>query len=76
MLVNFGLRIRYASRIRREGKQGRLEIVYVNGRWFALAPIEVGREHQNPTREAMLSPTTKVERAGVLILKILSRGIP
>ena len=76
MLVNFGLRTRYVGRIRWEGKQGRLEIVYVNGRWFALVPIEVGREHQNPTRVAMLSPTTKVERAGLLILKVLSRGIP
>jgi hypothetical protein len=27
MLVDFGLRIRYASRIRWEGKQGRLEII-------------------------------------------------
>jgi hypothetical protein len=67
MLVDFGLRIRYAGRIRWEGKQGRLEIIYFNGRWFALIPIEVGREHQRPTRGAMLSPTTKVERAGLLI---------
>jgi putative transposase len=36
------LRIRYASRIRWEGKQGRLEIIYVNGRWFAHLPIEIG----------------------------------
>jgi hypothetical protein len=76
VLVDFGLRIRYIGRIREKGKQCRLEIVYVNGRWFALVPIEVGREHQNPTRGAMLSPTTKVERAELLILKVLSRGIP
>ena len=44
VLVDFGLRIRYAGRIRWEVKQGRLEIIYVNGRWFALVPIEVGVE--------------------------------
>ena len=76
VLEDFDLRIRYAGRIRWEGKQGRLEIIYVNGRWLALVPIEVGREHQNPTNGAMLSPTTKVERAELLILKVLSRGIP
>jgi hypothetical protein len=32
VLVDFGLRTRYVGRIRWEGKQGRLEIVYVNGR--------------------------------------------
>jgi putative transposase len=42
VLENFDLRIRYVGRIRWEGKQGRLEIIYVNGRWFALVPIEVG----------------------------------
>jgi putative transposase len=39
VLEDFDLRIRYAGRIRWEGKQGRLEIIYVNGRWFALVPI-------------------------------------
>jgi putative transposase len=42
VLEDFDLRIRYVGRIRWEGKQGRLEIIYVNGRWFALVPIEVG----------------------------------
>jgi putative transposase len=42
VLEGFDLRIRYAGRIRWEGKQGGLEIIYVNGRWFALVPIEVG----------------------------------
>ena len=44
VLVDFGLRIKCAGRIGWEGKQGRLEIIYVNGRWFALVPIEVGVE--------------------------------
>jgi putative transposase len=42
VLEDFDLRIRYAGRIRWEGKQGRLEIIYVNGRWFAHLPIEIG----------------------------------
>jgi putative transposase len=42
VLKDFNLRIRYVGRIRWEGKQGRLEIIYVNGRWFAHLPIEVG----------------------------------
>jgi len=44
VLEGFDLRIRYAGRIRWEVKQGRLDIIYVNGRWFALVPIEVGVE--------------------------------
>ncbi|MFZ8823219.1 MAG: RNA-guided endonuclease TnpB family protein, partial [Desulfurococcales archaeon] len=35
VLEDLDLRIRYAGRIRWEGKQGRLEIIYVNGGWFA-----------------------------------------
>ena len=42
VLEDFDLRIRYVGRIRWEGRQGRLEIKYVNGRWFAFVPIEVG----------------------------------
>jgi putative transposase len=53
VLEDFGLRIRFAGRIKWEGKQGRLEIVYVNGRWYAYLPIEVGREPQNRIRRAM-----------------------
>jgi len=44
VLMDFGLRIRYVGRIRWEGKQERLEIIYKAGRRFALIPIEVGRE--------------------------------
>ena len=41
---DFDLRVRYVGRIRWEGKQRRLEIIYVNGRWLTLVPIEVGVE--------------------------------
>jgi len=55
VLEDFDLRIRYVGRIRWEGKQGRLEIIYVNGRWFAHIQIEVGVEppKSNPIRGAM-----------------------
>jgi putative transposase len=42
VLKDFKLSIRYAGRIKWEGKQGRLEIIYEAGRWFAYIPIEVG----------------------------------
>jgi putative transposase len=43
VLEDFDLRIRYTGRIRWEGKQGRLEIIYEAGRWQAYIPIEVYR---------------------------------
>jgi len=42
VLKDFKLNIRYAGRIKWEGKQGRLEIIYEANRWFAYIPIEVG----------------------------------
>jgi putative transposase len=65
VLEDFGLRIRYAGRIKWKGKQGRLEIVYVNGKWFAYVPIDVGRELPKPIRRAMLSLTTRIGRVGL-----------
>ena len=50
------MRIRYASRIRWEGKQGRLEIIYVSDRWFALVPIEVGREPPKFNKRGYVKP--------------------
>jgi putative transposase len=66
VLEDFGLRIRYAGRIKWEGRQGRLEIVYVNGKWFAYVPIDVRRELPKPIRRAMLSLTTRIGRVGLL----------
>ena len=76
VLVDFGLRIRYAGRIRWEGKQGRLEIIYANGRWFALVPIEVGVEPPKSNKRGYVRPITRIKRVGSLILGLLSRGIP
>jgi len=56
VLEDFDLRIRYAGRIRWEGKQGRLEIIYVNGRWFAHIPIEVGVEPPKSNPKGYVKP--------------------
>jgi putative transposase len=56
VLEDFDLRIRYVGRIRWEGKQGRLEIIYVNGRWFALVPIEVGVEPPKSNPKGYVKP--------------------
>jgi len=42
VLKNFGLRIKYAGRIKWSGRQGRSLIVKEAGRRFAYIPIEVG----------------------------------
>jgi putative transposase len=42
VLKDWGLRIKYAGRIRWSGKQGMLVIRFEGGRWFAYVPIDVG----------------------------------
>jgi len=42
ILKDWGLRIRYAGRVKWSGKQGMLTIKYEDNRWFAYVPIEVG----------------------------------
>jgi len=42
ILKDWGLRIKYAGRIKWSGKQGMLTIKYEDNRWFAYMPIEVG----------------------------------
>ncbi|MFP3316769.1 MAG: transposase [Caldivirga sp.] len=42
VLKDWGLRIKYAGRIKWAGKQGTLVIRFEDGRWFAYVPIEVG----------------------------------
>jgi putative transposase len=56
VLEDFDLRIRYVGRIRWEGKQGRLEIIYVNGRWFAHIPIEVGVDPPKSNPKGYVKP--------------------
>jgi len=42
VLKDWGLRIKYAGRIKWSGRQGTLVIKLEDGRWFAYVPIEVG----------------------------------
>jgi putative transposase len=42
VLKDWGLRIKYAGRIKWSGKQGTLVIKLEDNRWFAYVPIEVG----------------------------------
>jgi len=44
VLKDWGLRIRYAGRIKWAGKQGTLVIKFEDGRWFAYVPITVGEK--------------------------------
>jgi putative transposase len=66
VLEDFGLRIRFAGRIKWEGKQGRLEIVYVNGRWYAYVPIEVGREPPKSNRKGYVKPNYKDKKGRIV----------
>ncbi|MFP3281469.1 MAG: zinc ribbon domain-containing protein, partial [Caldivirga sp.] len=42
VLKDWGLKIKYAGRVKWSGKQGMLMIKLEDGRWFAYVPIEVG----------------------------------
>jgi putative transposase len=80
VLEDFDLRIRYVGRIRWEGRQGRLEIIYVNGRWFAHIPIEVGVEPPKSNLKGYVKPIydddERKKNRGSQIRRALGRGIP
>jgi putative transposase len=59
ILKDFKLSIRYAGRIKWEGKQGRLEIIYEAGRWFAYIPIEVGEKSSKSNPQGYIKPSYK-----------------
>jgi len=59
ILKDFKLSIRYAGRIKWEGKQGRLEIIYEVGRWFAYIPIEVGEKSSKSNLKGYIKPSYK-----------------
>jgi putative transposase len=59
ILKDFKLRIRYVGRIKWEGRQGRLEIIYEAGRWFAYIPIEVGVEPSKSNPKGYIKPNYK-----------------
>jgi len=56
VLEDFNLKIKYVGRIRWEGKQGRLEIVYEAGRWQAYIPIEAGVEPPKSNKRGYVKP--------------------
>jgi putative transposase len=56
VLEDFDLRIRYVGRIRWEGKQGGLEIIYEAGRWQAYIPIEVGVDPPKSNPKGYVKP--------------------
>jgi putative transposase len=66
VLKDFNLRIRYVGRIRWEGKQGRLEIIYVNGRWFAHIPIEVGVDPPKSNKRGYVKPNYKDKKGRIV----------
>jgi len=66
VLEDFDLRIRYVGRIRWEGRQGRLEIIYVNGRWFALVPIEVGVDPSKSNKKGYVKPNYKDKKGRIV----------
>jgi len=59
ILKDFKLSIRYVGRIRWEGKQGRLEIIYEANRWFAYIPIEVGEKPSKSNLKGYVKPNYK-----------------
>jgi putative transposase len=76
VLVDFGLRIRYAGRIKWEGKQGRLEIIYVNGRWFALVPKEVGVEPPKSNKRGYVKLNYKDKKGRIVNPRFIKQRDP
>ena len=66
VLKDFNPRIRYAGRIRWEGKQGRLEIIYVNGRWFAHLPIEIDVDPPKSNKRGYVKPNYKDKKGRIV----------
>jgi putative transposase len=50
VLKDWGLKIKYAGKIKWSGKQGILMIKLEGNRWFAYVPITVGGSHRGVTR--------------------------
>jgi putative transposase len=76
VLEGFDLRVRYVGRIRWEGKQGRLDIIYVNGRWFALVPIEVGVEPPKSNPRGYVKPNYRDKKGRVINPRSIRQGDP
>jgi putative transposase len=66
VLKDFNLRIRYVGRIRWEGKQGRLEIIYEAGRRQAYIPIEVDVEPPKSNRRGYVKPNYRDKKGRII----------
>ena len=62
VLKDYRLRIKFAGRIRWEGRQGRLIIKYEGGRWFAYVPIEVGKPAPRSNPRGYVKPNYRDRR--------------
>jgi putative transposase len=76
VLEDLDLRIRYAGRIRWEGRQGRLEIIYVNGEWFTRIPIEVGVEPPKSNKRGYVKPNYKDKKGRIVNPKSIKQKDP
>jgi putative transposase len=76
VLKDFKLGIRYVGRIKWEGKQGRLEIIYETGRWFAYIPIEVGEKPSKSNLKGYIKPNYRDEKDRIFNPKSIKQRDP
>ena len=76
VLKDFKLNIRYAGRIRWEGRQGRLEIIYEAGRWFAYIPIEVGVDPSKSNLKGYIKPNYREEKDRIFNPRSIKQRVP
>jgi len=76
VLKDFKLSIRYVGRIRWEGKQGRLEIIYEADRWFAYIPIEVGVKPSKSNPKGYIKPNYKDKKNRIFNPKSIKQRDP
>jgi putative transposase len=76
VLKDFKLSIRYVGRIKWEGKQGRLEIIYEAGRWFAYIPIEVGVDPSKSNLKGYVKPNCRDEKDKIFNPKSIKQRDP
>ena len=76
VLKDFKLSIRYVGRIRWEGRQGRLEIIYEAGRWFVYIPIEVGVKPSKSNLKGYVKPSYKDKKDRIFNPKSIKQRDP
>jgi putative transposase len=76
ILKDFKLSIRYVGRIKWEGKQGRLEIIYEADRWFAYIPIEVGEKPSKSNLRGYIKPNYRDKKDRIFNPKSIKQRDP